>query len=147
MNIDHAVAGERPDERDAYFRLAASILILAIDDACDQAPMKKRGDPWRSDEQRIEQIIEALRRRAGYGPEEEVKPSLKAATVEAIAWLFDDAMHPLSARGIADAMGADLDRIRREVKHRPAAFRRALVRERMGLRKMFPRRESEQEAA
>ncbi len=145
MNVDeHLVTDvDRPDERDGSFRCAASILVLAIDDACDQKPMPRRGKPWRTDEERIMQITEGLRRRAGYKPNEAIKLSIKSQTIDAIAWLFDDAIHPLSARGIADAVGMDLSMIQKAVKYDPVALRRTLVAERMGLRKMFPRRELE----
>lgn len=145
MNIDERLMTDvdRPDERDGSFRCAASVLVLAIDDACDQKPMPRRGNPWRTDCERIMQITEGLRRRAGYKPNEAIKLSIKAQTIDAIAWLFDDAVHPLSAQGIADSMGMDLSMIRKSVKHNPVELRRSLVAERMGLRKMFPRRELE----
>lgn len=136
---DEGLRQEAPDDRDEFFRVAASALVQAIEDACDQRPRKTRGKAWRNDKERIAQICEGLRRRRG--DERRMTCSIPEKAIDAIAWLFDDAVHPLSAQGIATHVGADLKKIRQAVKFEPAAMRQTLSRERMGLRKMFPRRE------
>ena len=144
MNVDHdlygeAIAQDAPDDRDEFFRVAASVMVQAIEDACDQRPRKPRGKAWRNDEERIEQIVEGLRRRRGDA--RQMTCSLPEKAIEAIAWLFDDSSAPLSAQGVATHVGADLQKIRYAVKYRPAEMLRTLSRERMGLRKTFPRRD------
>jgi len=140
-----AIKDSRPDERDEFFRLVASILITAIDDACDQRPKGVREEHWQTDEQRIEQIIEGLCRHAGDPKSGPMSISTKA--IEAIDWLFSDEHHPLSAIGIAEAVGTDIGQIRRGVKYNPASLWRVFKIERKGLKKMTKRREPLEEAA
>lgn len=140
-----AMQQSRPDERDEFYRLVASILITAIDDACDQKPKGKRERHWRDDAERIEQIVEGLCRLGGDPKSGPMSINYKA--IEAVDWLFANDCHPLSARGICDAMGVDIQQIRHGIKHRPAELWRIFKYERKGLKKMTKRREPMEEAA
>lgn len=118
---------------DPCYAVHAAAFMQALLDASRQTVSGR----WiEDDEERINQIIEGLIRRAGLEPDRSMQVRLPEECLDAIEWLFASDYFIGSARWIADVMAVDLDHIRHAVKFEPKSLYLRLKSARKGAKKL-----------